>query len=138
MTYKVHLDGYNFLPFLKGEEAKGPRREFFYFADTGVLEALRWNNWKMHFRISPENIWDRGPELKVFPQLLNLRSDPFEEGMGAMAYKEWMFKHVYALVPAQAIVGRFIQSLKDYPPRQKVADFGLDRVLEQLYDAKPT
>jgi arylsulfatase A-like enzyme len=136
MTYKVHLDGYNFLPYLKGEEDEEPRKEFFYFADTGVLEALRFKNWKMHFRISPENIWDRGPELKVFPQLLNLRSDPFEEGIDAMAYKEWMFRHVFALVPAQAIVGRFLESLAEYRPRQKVADFGLDRVMEQLYDAK--
>ena len=97
---------------------------------------MRYNKWKIHFRISPENIWDRGPELKVFPQLINLRSDPFEEGIDAMAYKVWMFEHVFALVPAQAIVGRFLESLKEYRPRQKVADFGLDRVMEQLYDAK--
>ena len=71
MTYKVHLDGYNFLPYFKGVEAEAPRREFYYFADTGVIEALRYNQWKIHFRLSPENIWDRGPELKVFPQLLN-------------------------------------------------------------------
>ena len=108
----------------------------FYFADTGVLEALRYNKWKMHFRLSPENIWDRGPELKVFPQLINLRSDPFEEGIGAMAYKDWMFKHVFTLVPAQAIVGRFLKTLAEYPPRQKAADFGLDRVMEQLHEAK--
>ena len=136
MMYKVHLDGYNFLPYLKGDVAEAPRKEFFYFADTGALEALRYNKWKMHFRLSPENIWDRGPELKVFPQLINLRSDPFEEGIGAMAYKDWMFKHVFTLVPAQAIVGRFLKTLAEYPPRQKAADFGLDRVMEQLHEAK--
>jgi arylsulfatase len=61
MSYKVHLDGYNFLPYLKGEVSEGPRKEFFYFADTGVLEALRYKQWKIHFRVSPENIYDRGP-----------------------------------------------------------------------------
>jgi len=67
-TYKVHLDGYNFLPYFKGEVKEGPRKEFYYFADTGVIEALRYKQWKIHFRLSPENIYDRGPILKAFPQ----------------------------------------------------------------------
>ena len=97
---------------------------------------MRYDQWKMHFRISPENIWDRGPELKVFPQLINLRSDPFEAGIDAMAYKEWMFEHVFTLMPAQAIVARFLESLREFPPRQKVGSFGLDRVMEQIQNAK--
>jgi arylsulfatase A-like enzyme len=134
--YNVHLDGYDFLPYFKGEAAKAPRREFFYFADTGVLEALRYDNWKIHFRLSPENIYDRGPVEKVFPTLLNLRGDPFETGVDAMAYKEWMFERVFALVPAQAVVGEFIASLKAYPPRQKVGSFGLEKVMDQIQNAK--
>jgi len=136
MTYKVHLDGYNFVPYLKGEVAEGPREEFFYFADDGTLEALRYKQWKMHFRISPENIYDRGPTLKVFPQLVNLRSDPFEMGLEAMAYKEWMFEHVFMLVPAQTYVGGFLKSFEEYPPRQKPGSFGLDRVMEQIMNSK--
>jgi len=132
MTYKVHLDGYNFLPYFKGEVAEGPRMEFFYFADTGVLEAMRYKQWKMHFRLSPENIWDRGPILQVFPQVMNLRSDPFEAGIDAMAYKEWMFEHVFLLVPAQTYVGQFLNTLKEYPPRQAGGSFGMDKVLEHL------
>ena len=134
--YNVHLDGYNFLPYFKGETDKGPRREFFYFADTGILEALRYDNWKIHFRLSPENIYDRGPVEKVFPSLLNLRGDPFETGIDAMAYKEWMFERVFALVPAQGIVGEFIESLKAYPPRQKIGSFGLDKVMDQINNAQ--
>jgi len=136
MTYKVHLDGYNFVPYLKGEVAEGPREEFFYFADDGTLEALRYKQWKIHFRISPENIYDRGPTLKVFPQLVNLRSDPFEMGLEAMAYKEWMFEHVFMLVPAQTYVGGFLKSFEEYPPRQKPGSFGLDRVMEQIMNSK--
>jgi len=136
MTYRVHLDGYNFLPYFKGEEAEGPRKEFFYFADTGVLEAVRYKQWKIHFRTSPENIYDRGPEEKVFPQLVNLRGDPFEEGLGAMAYKEWMFERVFVLVPAQDLVGDFLSTFQEYPPRQKPGSFGLDRVMEQIMNAK--
>jgi len=134
--YNVHLDGYNFLPYFKGETEEGPRKEFFYFADTGVLEALRYDNWKIHFRLSPENIYDRGPVEKVFPSLVNLRGDPFETGIDAMAYKEWMCERVFVLVPAQAVVGKFIASLQAYPPRQKVGSFSLDKVMDQLYDAK--
>lgn len=136
MTYKVHLDGYNFLPYFKGEVSEGPRKEFFYFADTGVLEALRYGQWKIHFRISPENIYDRGPVEKVFPQLVNLRSDPFEEGLEAMAYKEWMFERIFVFVPAQDIVGNFLKTFQEYPPRQKPGTFGLDRVMDQIMNAK--
>ena len=134
--YNVHLDGYDFLPYFKGEAERGPRNEFFYFADTGVLEALRYDNWKIHFRLSPENIYDRGPVEKVFPSLMNLRSDPFETGIDAMAYKEWMFERVFVLVPAQAVVGKFIASLQAYPPRQKVGSFSLDKVMDQIQNAK--
>jgi len=136
MTYKVHLDGYNFLPYFKGKEKKGPRREFFYFADTGVIEALRYDQWKIHFRLSPENMWDRGPQLKVFPQLVNLRSDPFEYGIESWSYKNWMFEHIFVLVPAQDIVGDFLKTLQDYPPRQRVGSFGLDKVMDQLMNSK--
>jgi arylsulfatase A-like enzyme len=135
-TYKVHLDGYNFLPHFKGEEAAGPRKEFFYFSDEGILEALRYNDWKIHFRLSPENIYDRGPTTKVFPIMMNLRGDPFEEGMDAMAYKTWMFEHIFALVPAQDIVGGFLKTLVEFPPRQKPGSFGIDKAMEQILNAK--
>jgi hypothetical protein len=101
-----------------------------------VLEALRYDNWKIHFRLSPENIYDRGPVEKVFPSLVNLRGDPFETGIDAMAYKEWMFERVFVLVPAQAIVGKFIASLQAYPPRQKIGIFGLDKVMDQINNSK--
>jgi hypothetical protein len=101
-----------------------------------VIEALRYDQWKIHFRLSPENIYDRGPVEKVFPSLVNLRSDPFETGVDAMAYKEWMFEHVFVLVPAQAIVGEFLDSLREYPPRQKVGSFGLDKVMDQINNSK--
>jgi arylsulfatase A-like enzyme len=135
-TYKVHLDGYNFLPYFKGEVDEGPRKEFFYFADSGVLEALRYGPWKIHFRISPENIYDRGTTEKVFPSLVNLRSDPFETGIDAMAYKEWMFEKVFVLVPAQAFVGQFLSTFKEFPPRQEVGTFGMEQVLKKLKSSK--
>ena len=76
------------------------------------------------------------PEEKVFPQLVNLRGDPFEESLGAIAYKEWMFERVFVLVPAQDLVGNFLSTFQEYPPRQKPGSFGLERVMEQIMNAK--
>ena len=72
----------------------------------------------------------------MFPQPVNLRSDAFETGIDAMAYKEWMFEHLFVLVPAQAYIGQFLNTLRGYPPSQKVGSFGLDRVMEQLQNNK--
>jgi arylsulfatase A-like enzyme len=137
MTYKVHLDGYNLLPYFKGETAEGPRKEFFYFTDEGSLEALRYGDWKVHFRLSPENIWDRGATTKVFPLLVNLRSDPFETGIDAMAYKTWMFERLFVLVPAQDYVAKLLATFREFPPRQKPGSFNIDAVMNQL-TAKPS
>ena len=131
-TYKVHLDGYNFVPYFKGEAAEGPRKEIFYFADTGVLEAIRYNQWKIHFRLSPEKMVERGPVEKVFPLLVNLRSDPYERGLDAMAYNEWMFRKLFVIVPAQAFVGDFLKTLKEYPPRQEAGTFGMEEAMKTL------
>ena len=67
---------------------------------------------------------------------MNLRSDPFEYGIDAWGYKNWMFEHIFVLVPAQDIVGDFLKTLQEYPPRQKVGSFGLDKVMDQLMNAK--
>ena len=101
-----------------------------------MLEALRYGQWKIHFRLSPENIWDRGPIKKVFPLLVNLRSDPFEEGLDAMAYKKWMFEHIFVLVPAQGFVAQFLSTFREYPPRQKPGTFGMEQVMEQIMNSK--
>jgi arylsulfatase len=67
---------------------------------------------------------------------MNLRGDPFEAGVDAMAYKTWMFEHIFALVPAQDIVGGFLKTLQEYPPRQKPGSFGIDKAMEQILNAK--
>jgi arylsulfatase A-like enzyme len=131
-TYKVHLDGYNFLPYFKGEATEGPRKEIFYFSEEGRLEALRHGDWKIHFRLSNENPWFRDATTMIFPQLFNLRSDPFEAGIDSTFYKNWSFERIFALVPAQAYVGQFLGTLHEFPPRQRPGSFGLDRVMEQI------
>jgi arylsulfatase len=138
--YKVHLDGYNFLPHLTGQEEKGPRREIFYFADTGELTALRYEDWKMIFLEQKEyntlRAWiEPWTELRV-PLVTNLRRDPYERAhVTSNTYYDWMIDRVFLLVPAQTYVGQFLATFKEYPPRQKPASFSIDQVMEKMQNS---
>ena len=135
-TFKVHLDGYNFLPYFKGEVDEGPRREFFYFSDTGDLLNLRYNNWKVVFaeqRAEGFDVWQEPFTFLRLPKLFNLRTDPFEQADHiSIGYDRWRIERVFALVPAQAFVGAFLGTFRDYPPRQKPGSFSIDQVLDSL------
>ena len=138
-TFKVHLDGYNQLPFLTGKTDKGPRDEFFYFSDDGDLFAMRYDNWKMVFAEQREQgtcqIWAEPFVRLRLPHIFNLRTDPLERAtITSNTYWDWVFDHAFLLVPAQQIVGRFLATFKDYPPRQKAASFTVDQVLEKLQE----
>jgi arylsulfatase len=136
-NYKVHLDGYNFLPFLTGEVEQGPRKEIFYFSDDGDLTAMRYNDWKLIFMeqktVGTFRVWmEPFVELRV-PLIFNLRRDPYERAsITSNTYYDWMIDRAYLLVPAQAYVGQFLSTFKKYPPRQKAASFSLDQVMEKL------
>jgi len=138
--FKVHLDGYNFLPYLTGEEKTGPRVEFFYFSDDGDLLALRYGNWKMHFKVQDQagtlRIWQREFENLRIPYLFNLRTDPYERAtITSNDYWNWYIRHVFLLVPAQDVVGKFLATFKEYPPRQEAASFTIDQVLQRMKTA---
>ncbi len=140
-TYKVHLDGYNLLPFLKGEEEASPRSEFVYWTDDGDIAALRYNKWKVVFleqRGHGFDVWQEPFVALRFPRLFNLRTDPFEradhEGMG---YGRWRAERMFALAPAQAFVGKWLQSFKEFPPRQKPGSFNLGDAMDKLTKGNP-
>jgi len=135
--YKVHLDGYNFLPYLTGKEEKGPRKEIFYFSDDGDLTAMRYQDWKLIFmeqRVETTlQAWSEPFVPLRFPMIFNLRRDPYERSqLTSNTYYDWLIDRIFLLVPAQAFVGKFLNTFKDYPPRQKPASFSLDKVLEKL------
>jgi arylsulfatase len=138
--FKVHLDGYNFLPYLTGKEQKGPREEFFYFSDDGDLQALRFDNWKIVFAqqkaLGTMLVWSTPLEKTRIPWLYNLRMDPYERAtITSNSYWEWWLDHAFLLVPAQGYIGKFLQTFKEFPPRQKAASFTIDQVMEQLETA---
>ncbi len=135
--YKVHLDGYNFLPYLLGDTDEGPRNEIFYFGDSGELTALRYQDWKIIFleqeRYTTLRAWaEPWTELRV-PLLFNLRRDPYERAYRTSnTYYDWMLDRVYLYVPAQAYVAQFLETFREFPPRQKPASFSIDQVMEKL------
>jgi len=136
-TYKVHLDGYNFLPYLTGKAKQGPRKEIFYFSDDGDLTALRYQDWKLIFmeqRVEATfQAWmEPFIPLRV-PLIFNLRRDPYERSeKTSNTYYDWLLDRAYLLVPAQAYIGQFLSTFQEYPPRQKAASFSLDKVMEAL------
>jgi arylsulfatase len=136
-TFKVHLDGYNQLPYLTGQEAKSARVEYFYFNDDGDLTAFRYDNWKIVFleQRTPGTlrIWAEPFVPLRVPKIFNLRTDPYERAdITSNTYYDWLLDHVYLLVPAQGMVGNFLATFKEFPPRQKAASFSVDQVMEKL------
>src|SRR4029450_6711388 len=123
------------LPALQGQ-AEWPRKEFLYWTDDGQLAAMRYGQWKLNFleqRAHGFDVWqEKFVELRV-PKLFTLRGDPFERAdYEAIGYDRWRIDHVFLLVPAQAYVASWLQSFREFSPRQKPASFSLDRVMESI------
>jgi arylsulfatase A-like enzyme len=140
MTYKVHLDGDNLVPYLTGLTSKSPRESFFYVNDDQQLVALRYDNWKIVFmeqRVPGTlQIWAEPFVTVRVPKLFNLRTDPYERAdITSNTYYDWIMDHVFLFVPAQSYVGQFLMTFKDYPQRQKAASFNMDEVLQSLKES---
>jgi arylsulfatase A-like enzyme len=135
MTYKVHIDGYNLMPALKGE-GEWPRNEFIYWTDDGSVAALRYGPWKATFLRQDAHglhVWQEPFVPLRAPMLTNLRMDPFELAHEiGMDYGRWFAEHMFMIAPAGAYVAQWLQSFKEFPPRQKPGSFNLDRVMEAV------
>ena len=136
MNYKVHLDGYNLEPYLKGETQEAPRHEFLYWTDDGELAALRYNRWKLMFLEQTAHgfaVWETPFVALRVPKLFDLHADPFERAeYEGIDYSRWRIDRIYLLTPAQAYVAKWLSSFKEFPPRQKPASFSLDQVMATL------
>ena len=135
-NYKVHIDGYNLLPALKGETTEWPREEFLYWTDDGSVAALRFNNWKVTFLMQDAhgvNVWRNPYTALRAPMIANLRMDPLERAFDeSIGYDTWWVDHMFMFAPAGAYIGQWLQSFKEFPPRQKPGSFNLDNVMEAL------
>jgi arylsulfatase len=115
--WKIHADGYNFLPFVRGEEEESPRDEIIYFSQGGELNAIRVDNWKIHFATQKGNIATGVRETPGWPLVINLRADPYEKGPheADLGYLRWYADNMWTFVPAQTYIKKFLDTLSGYP-----------------------
>ena len=138
-TFKVHLDGYNLMPFFKGE-AKDPRREFLYWNDDGELVAIRINDWKIVFKEQDHKgigVWQNGTS-RICACRNCSSSAPIRSSAAtsrSFTISGWLDR-AFVQVPAQTFVAQWLQSFKEFPIRQKPASFNLDSVMEKLSPTK--
>lgn len=137
-TFRVHLDGYNLLPALKGggNPTDWPRKEFLYWTDGGSVAAIRYENWKASFLRQDAHglhVWiEPFTELRA-PMLTNLRMDPMERAQDeASGYDEWYKQRMFMITPSAALCAKWIESFREFPPRMKPGSFSLDRVMEAV------
>ncbi len=134
-TVKVHLDGYNLIPFFKGEVKESPRNEFIYWSDDGDVFALRYGRWKsvwVEQNHEGFDIWRKGFEKLRIANIYDMYADPFERADGSLLYDEWLMKHIYISYGTIALVTKWLESFKEFPPRQKPASFNLDEIMQKL------
>ena len=138
--FRVHIDGYNFLPYFSGEEEKGPRQGFMYFSDDGELVGLRYDNWKWVFAeqraAGTLQIWyEPFVELRA-PKMFNLRTDPFERAdVTSNTYWDWVIDHAYLIYASQFIVKNFMETFLEFPPRMEPAHFNVQYIVAKIEEA---
>jgi arylsulfatase len=135
--FKVHIDGYNFLPHFTGQADKGPRQGIIYFSDDGDLVGLRYDNWKFVFaeqRVQGTvQIWAEPFVFLRVPKIFNLRTDPFERAdITSNTYYDWMIDRVYLTYAAQYLVRQFLETFQEFPPRMKPASFTVDDIMKKM------
>jgi arylsulfatase len=137
-TFKVHLDGYNQLPYLTAQQPKSARKEFIYFNDDGDVVGVRMDNWKVVFEEQRVNgtmrIWaEPFTKLRV-PKIFNLRSDPYERAdVTSNTYYDWLMSDGAAVIIAgPTITGQFLASFKEFPPSQRPSSFSIDQIVANM------
>jgi arylsulfatase len=139
-TYKNHIDGMSFLPYLTGQQKKGPRNFFFYFSDDGDMIAVRMDNWKIVFMQQVTRgtlaVW-RDPFVRLrAPLLYNLRTDPFEYAdITGNTYNDWIMQHTFVVYAVQAAAAQFAETFRDFPAVQKPNTFTVDDALVKMSEA---
>jgi arylsulfatase len=138
-TFKVHIDGYNMLPYFMGEVSESPRPFLLYVSDDGDVLAIRMGDWKcvlMEQRAKQLMCWvEPFVPLRV-PKIFHLRRDPFERAdENSNTYWDWMISHGFIMYEMQSVVAQQIDDFIKFPPRQKPASFNLDAVLRKLQES---
>ncbi|HUO39183.1 MAG TPA: arylsulfatase, partial [Mycobacterium sp.] len=137
--FKVHIDGFNLLPYLTGEAKESPRLGFVYFSDDGDVLGIRAHNWKVVFMEQrcegTLRIWAEPFTPLRVPKIFNLRTDPFERAdITSNTYYDWFLDHDFIAFYASAIVSQFLDTFKEFPPRQEAASFTINQAVAKLHE----
>ncbi|MBN8465696.1 arylsulfatase [Corallococcus exiguus] len=133
--FKVHLDGYDQTALLSGQSPESKRDEFFYFGDDGELVAVRYKRFKLVFEEQNAKgieVWSQPFTTRRVPLIFDLRADPLERSEDSVGYFSWMVDRAFVFVPAQAIVGRFLATFREFPSRQHPSSFSIDQVMATM------
>jgi arylsulfatase len=115
-SFKVHADGMNFLPFLKGEVKNSPRDSIYYFSQGGELNAVRWKDWKVNFAIQTGNIATGVRSVPGWPSIVHLRADPYERAvLDSQMYMRWYADQLWLFVPVQVKIKEFLSTIGPFP-----------------------
>ncbi|HTF79875.1 MAG TPA: arylsulfatase [Bradyrhizobium sp.] len=137
-TFKVHLDGYNQLPYLTGQQENGARKEFIYFNDDGDIVNMRYENWKIVFEEQRQRgtmqVWAEPFTKLRLPKLFDLRADPYERAdITSNTYWDWLVTDgPFIVFAAQPVIGNFLATFKEYPPSQRPSSFSIDQIVEKM------
>lgn len=139
-TYRNHIDGMNLVPYLTGQQKDSPRNLFFYISDDGDILALRYDNWKIVFMEQrchgTLQVWAEPFTRLRLPKLYNLRTDPYEfADVTSNTYFEWLIRRDYIIFAANMVVGKFVETFKDFPIIQKPNTFTIGDALEAMSSA---
>jgi len=129
-TFKVHIDGFDQSDALAGK-GPGKRENIFYFDDNANFNAMRWNDWKIHFAFQMEG-WGGPRESLNFPRVVNLRTDPYETSLDSGMYARFFADQLWLFVPTQQEVGKWLMTFRQFPPRQATASFTIDGMMQQM------
>ena len=129
-NFKVYLDGFDQTPVLAGK-GPGARHNIYYFDDNANFNAIRWNDWKIHFAYMMEG-WAGPRESLNFPRIINLRSDPYETSIDSGLYSRFFADQLWLFVPTQQEVGKWLMTFREFPPRQATASFTIDKMMQQM------
>jgi arylsulfatase len=131
---KIHLDGYNFLPYLTGKEKKGPRNVYHYLDDEGFPVGVRVGDWKL---IYAENrgktfaLWAEPFTMLRMPKITNLRRDPWGRAeYNSNTYYDWMINKAPHIYLGLATTAQFLQTFEQYPPSQKPGSWSVQAVYD--------
>ena len=136
-TFRVHIDGYNQLPLLTGQQPNSARKEFAYFNDDGVLVAYRLDDWKAVFVEMKHpggfQVWQEPFTPLRVPKLFHLRMDPFERAdIVSDQYFDWVVRNDFKLFQITSHAAALLNTFVEYPPSQEQASFSIDQIARDV------